>query len=218
MKKRILFLALLLVMLTMLPTLAMADTLWVNTPNAKSVNLRMGPSMDDAVLVRVPYGEPVEVIYDFVGSSYFHCQYQQYDGYIQASYLSDFRPDTPRPFPQPTKRPGPKPTRNPDHANPTVKSISYNKFQPELYLATVVPSNPSSFVNMRWAPDKSVKVQDIYYNAQTLLVIAENGTWSQVYDLENHKSGFMMSSFLRYYAAYDEGSYGFGAPSPLVEN
>ena len=190
MKKRIRLFSLLLVTLIMLPTLAFADTKWVETPNGKSVNMRVGPSMDDAVLTRVPYAAAVDVIYDLLGSSYLHCEYKGYNGYIQARYLADYEPE----------RQGP--------------SISYNKFKPTLYLATVVPSNPSSYVNMRWAPDKGVKVQDIYYNAQILLVLAEDGTWSQVYDFENHKSGFMMSSFLRYYAPYDEGSVGSVGQSP----
>ena len=205
MKKRIRLFSLLLVTLIMLPTLAFADTKWVETPIGKSVNMRVGPSMDDAVLTRVPYAAAVDVIYDLLGSSYLHCEYKGYNGYIQARYLADYEPERQGPSPAPTKKPS--------SGKPST-SISYNKFKPTLYLATVVPSNPSSYVNMRWAPDKGVKVQDIYYNAQILLVLAEDGTWSQVYDFENHKSGFMMSSFLRYYAPYDEGSVGSVGQSP----
>ncbi|MEG0901929.1 MAG: SH3 domain-containing protein [Clostridia bacterium] len=206
MKKRFLFLALLLISLTLLPTLAMAEnTMWVVTPNGKSVNMRVGPSMDDAVLTRVPFSGIVDVIYDLLDSSYLHCEYKGYNGYIQSRYLADYEPEWPDP-------PSPNPTKKPTPPAPHEQGISYNKFKPALYLASVVPSNPSSFVNMRWAPNKSTKVQQIYYNAQTLLVIAENGTWSQVYDMENHKSGFMMSSFLRYYAPYDDGAIGLVGP------
>ena len=133
MKKRIRLFSLLLVTLIMLPTLAFADTKWVETPNGKSVNMRVGPSMDDAVLTRVPYAAAVDVIYDLLGSSYLHCEYKGYNGYIQARYLADYEPERQGPSPAPTKKPS--------SGKPST-SISYNKFKPTLYHATVVPSIP----------------------------------------------------------------------------
>ena len=75
-------------------------------------------------------------------------------------------------------------------------TISYKNFVPAYYTATVKPSNPSGYVNMRWAPSKSTAVQQIYYAGETLQVIADNGTWCQVYDTSRNICGFMMKQFL----------------------
>ena len=58
------------------------------------------------------------------------------------------------------------------------------------------PSNPSGYVNMRWAPSKSTSVHEVYYAGETLQVIADNGTWCQVYDTSRNICGFMMKQFL----------------------
>ena len=75
-------------------------------------------------------------------------------------------------------------------------AISYKGFTPAYYTATVKPSNPSGYVNMRWAPSKSTSVHEVYYAGDMLQVIADNGTWCQVYDTSRNICGFMMKQFL----------------------
>lgn len=174
-----------------LPMVSRAETQWVVTPNHRSANLRSGPSMDYPVLAQIPYRTPVDVIYDIVGSSYAHCIANGQEGYIAWDLLADYEPEQPLPTPKKTATPPAEGAASP----------SFKGFKPALYEATVMPSNPSAFVNLRWTPSKNATVQDIYYQGQTLLVISENGIWSQVYDAQKHRSGFMMSSFLRYQPA-----------------
>ena len=75
-------------------------------------------------------------------------------------------------------------------------TISFKGFASTYYTASVRPSTPSGYVNMRWAPSKSTAVQQIYYAGETLQVIADNGTWCQVYDTSRNICGFMMKQFL----------------------
>lgn len=49
---------------------------------------------------------------------------------------------------------------------------------------------------MRWAPSKSTSVHEVYYAGDMLQVIADNGTWCQVYDTSRNICGFMMKQFL----------------------
>ncbi len=186
----------LLLLLLLLPSLALAQTMYVVTPNKKSVNMRSGPTLEDPVIVQIPYGEAVTNHNDFVGSSFLHCSYKGHNGYIMARYLSTAKP---KPTPKPVN-PTPKPTAQP--------TSMFDGFAPQVYLASVKPSNPSTYVNLRWGPSKSTPVQCVYYAGQTLLVLASNGSWCQVYDLNSHVSGFMMSSFLVYSSPYDPGAVG----------
>ena len=80
--------------------------------------------------------------------------------------------------------------------HPPSTAISYKGFTPAYYTATVKPSNPSGYVNMRWAPSKSTSVHEVYYAGDMLQVIADNGTWCQVYDTSRNICGFMMKQFL----------------------
>ena len=79
----------------------------------------------------------------------------------------------------------------------------FANFTPCYYAAAVRPSSPGGFVHMRWAPSKMQPIQTDYYNGDVLLVIAENGEWSQVYDEQTHAGGFMMTAYLEsvYYPA-----------------
>ncbi len=74
--------------------------------------------------------------------------------------------------------------------------INYKKFTPAYYKVMVVPT--STFVNLRWSPskDSAGNIQDRLFYGQMLWVLANNGSWSQVYDAENHRGGFVQSSFL----------------------
>lgn len=157
-------------------------TMYVSTSNGKSLNVRDYPSKDGNVISTIPYGKAVDVDEGFVGSSWVHVYLSGTDGYCMARYLSTTQPG-----------PKPQPTRT---ATPTQSSSLYDYFTSCYYTATVQPSSPGGFVHLRWAPSKNQPVQRDYYNGSELVVIAQNGTWCQVYDEVNEASGFMMAQFL----------------------
>ena len=84
--------------------------------------------------------------------------------------------------------------------------ISWYTVSPVRPLYGTRPSTPSGYVNMRWAPSKSTAVHEVYYSGDTLQVIADNGTWCQVYDASRNICGFMMKQFLTILSFGGEGS------------
>jgi uncharacterized protein YraI len=185
MKKRALgiFFSLVLLGSFILAAPALATTMYVYTSNGKNLNVRDYPSKDGNVISSLPYGSAVDVDDGFVGSSWAHIYLSGVEGYCMYRYLVSYQPG-----------PKPKPTNT---ATPTQSSDLYSGFTECNYNADVQPSSPGGFVHMRWAPSKNQRVHQDYYNGDTLLVIAQNGTWCQVYDEANNRSGFMMASFLR---------------------
>ena len=156
---------------------AYADAMvyYVNTANKKSLNMRSSTDLGNNILTSIPNGAAV-VVYEFLNSStWAHIGYGGRDGYVMTRYLSLTPPST-----QPS----------------TAESLSFKDFKSTYYLASVKPSTPSGYVNMRWAPSKSTAVHDIYYSGSTLQVIAESKTWCQVYDTQKNICGFMMKEFL----------------------
>lgn len=142
---------------------AYADAMvyYVNTANKKSLNMRSSTDLGNNILTSIPNGAAV-VVYEFLNSNtWAHIGYGGRDGYVMTRYLSLTPPST-----QPS----------------TTESLSFKDFKSTYYLASVKPSTPSGYVNMRWAPSKSTAVHDIYYSGSTLQVIAESKTWCQVYD------------------------------------
>lgn len=156
---------------------AYADAMvyYVNTANKKSLNMRSSTDLGNNILTSIPNGAAV-VVYEFLNSNtWAHIGYGGRDGYVMTRYLSLTPPST-----QPS----------------TAESLSFKDFKSTYYLASVKPSTPSGYVNMRWAPSKSTAVHDIYYSRSTLQVIAESKTWCQVYDTQKNICGFMMKEFL----------------------
>ena len=156
---------------------AYADAMiyYVNTANKKSLNMRSSTDLGNNILTSIPNGAAV-VVYEFLNSNtWAHIGYGGRDGYVMTRYLSLTPPST-----QPS----------------TAESLSFKDFKSTYYLASVKPSTPSGYVNMRWAPSKSTAVHDIYYSGSTLQVIAESKTWCQVYDTQKNICGFMMKEFL----------------------
>ena len=156
---------------------AYADAMvyYVNTANKKSLNMRSSTDLGNNILTSIPNGAAV-VVYEFLNSNtWAHIGYGGRDGYVMTRYLSLTPPST-----QPS----------------TAESLSFKDFKSTYYLASVKPSTPSGYVNMRWAPSKSTAVHDIYYSGSTLQVIAESKTWCQVYDTQKNICGFIRKEFL----------------------
>lgn len=148
---------------------------YVNTANKKPLNMRSSTDLGNNLITTIPNGTAV-VVYEFLNSNtWAHIGYGGQDGFVMTRYLSLSQPST---------------------DSGAAETISFKDFKATYYLASVKPSTPSGYVNMRWAPSKSTAVHDIYYAGSTLQVIAETQTWCQVYDTQKNICGFMMKSFL----------------------
>lgn len=200
MKKFFCVMTLFALLLTAAPVGALAETMYVDTPNHKSVNLRADMSTDSEILCSVPYRKAVEVLDQLYGSSWVSCSYNGYYGYIMERYLSYERP-----APAPTATKKPKPTPKPTARPKPVDNSLYGGFAPAYYNAVVVPSTPGGFVNMRWAPSKKAPVFNIYYANSELEVFYANDTWCQVYDPGSMTFGYMMRPFLNYVSPINAG-------------
>lgn len=194
--KKNLPLALLCLLLALTPALAMAETMYVTSNNGGNVNLRSGPSTDDDVVISVAFGQPVEVIEMMPGSPWVNVNYNGNFGYIMMRYLSYEQP-VPPPVPNPNPGPAPKPNPNPADANAKYLKELFGGFQSAGFDAVVVPSTPTTYVNLRWAPTQSAPVRSQYWAGTVLRVISQNAAWSEVYDPQTGTYGYMMSRFLR---------------------
>lgn len=109
------------------------------------------------------------------------------------------------PYPNPPPNPIPYPDGGETYLEAALSEI-FSGFATTGYGALVVPSTPSTYVNLRWAPTESAPVRAQYWAGATLTVLTQNGTWSEVFDYETSTHGFMMSEFLTPF-------YGQGAES-----
>lgn len=160
---------------------------WVKTANGKTVNARRTPTTNaDNIIYELPYGFKVMIIGYEKNAQWALCDIGNgVNAYIMTRYLSRTNPGK-----KPTPTVTPQPTAKPE----TIDYSSFRYVTP--YTAYVRPSSPTGFVNMRWAPSKSVQVIAIYYQGSPLTVIAQGHNWCQVRDEVNGFTGFMMSSFL----------------------
>ena len=156
--------------------------LYVNTANGKSLNLRARPSTDGEILTSLPNGTSVTLFW-YEDSAWAYVAYRSYYGFCMIRHLSEQPGSTAAAAPAPS-------------AADTDPSKMYDHFKMVNYSVSVKPSNPTGFVNMRWAPSKAADVQCIYYANTVLRVLATNGTWSQVYDTQTNQCGFMMNAYL----------------------
>ena len=184
MKNRALAVLLAVVMVAILLPVTQAfasSTMYVSTSNGKSLNLRDYPSKDGNVITSIPYGAKVDSC-EYYDSAWSAVSYKGYYGYCMTRYLSSTKPSS-KPTPTPTPSSG-------------GASLSFRNFMDVNYYASVRPSTPSGFVNLRWAPSKSVDIRSTYYAGYSLRVLAQDETWAQVLDETNGICGFMMRSYL----------------------
>ena len=191
-RKRISFLlALMMAAMLCTPVFALASTniFYVDTANHKTLNMRSACYRGDNIIASIPYRAEVTVYQFLEGDTWALVEYNGQTGYVMTRYLS-----------------GTRPSSGGSTGGGSSSSISYKDFIPTYYTASVKPSTPSGYVNMRWAPSKSTAVHEVYYSGDTLQVIADNGTWCQVYDASRNICGFMMKQFLTILSFGGEGS------------
>ena len=184
-KKKLFVTILLTAVLALACTSAMALTMYVSTPNGKTVNLR---DANSNLLLRVPNKSAVSVTNTSTyvlaeGYPCYFCSYNGTKGYIQCRYLTTASPV-----------PTVSPTSNPSASS--IYTAAFKGFSQTYYYVTANPTRPTGFVNMRWAPSMDAPVIGIYYMGSELRVIAQNDTWAQVYDESKGVCGFMMRQYL----------------------
>lgn len=207
MKKTIVLL--LCLTLLALPVASLAELMYVTSRDGGGVHMRSGPSTDDDVITTIPFGRQVDVNTGFVDNpNWSAIDYNGRSGYMMNRYLTDRQP-TP-PAPAPTQKPsGGGGGGSSDTSLERSLGQVFSGFTHGEYQASVAPSTPTTFVNMRWAPTKSAPVRGQYWSGNLLNVLSHNGSWSEVYDPTTGTSGYMMTSFLT-------PSYGGGAQTGNV--
>lgn len=190
--KKTISLMLCLLVLFLAPVAALAETMYVKTESGTGVHLRTGPSTDYDIMETVPYGAAVEVVEMLYGSAWVNVAHNGNYGYMMMRYLSY---DKPTPAPSPTKKPSGGGGGGSSSEEAMMKRV-FSGFNESRYEAVVVPSTPSGFVNLRWAPTKSAPVRSQYWAGGILQVKARNSEWSEVYDPATDMHGFMMTYFL----------------------
>lgn len=175
--------ALVCLLALLLPACALgATSYYVKTANGKSLNLRSDCGTDADIIAQIPYGAAVEV-FEFTESDYWaFVEYKGKRGYCMTRYLTRTKPSSSG--------------SGSSGSSSTGSSESFKAFKKADYVAVVVPSTPSSYVNLRWMPSKTAAVQATYRAGDTLLVLSQSSHWCQVYDAENGLCGFMMRNFL----------------------
>ena len=171
-----------------IPMTAMANaaSMFVYTSNHKTLNMRSSMVTGaNNVVAHVPYGAEIDVL-QLVNSTWAKCQYNNQVGYCMRRYLVTS-----------------KPANNNNNSNnggsstdATLSNSMFNGMQACYYTATVRPTHPTGFVNMRWAPSTAAKIHGRYYSNARLVVMAQNNRWCQVLDESTNTMGFMMRSFL----------------------
>lgn len=153
---------------------ASATTYYVTGNN---VRLRVGPGTDYEIADHVSYGHAIDVVW--TGNGWAEVVWGSMGNlYISTKYISRNKPNS---------------GNNSNNSVP-VTSNSYKNFKNVNYYVIVNPKN--TYVNMRWEASKASEVRRIYYYGTRLRVLAENGSWCQVYDEATNEVGFIMKSLL----------------------
>ena len=143
--------------------------------------MRSRPNTNGKILTTIPNGAAVTLFW-YENNSWAYVAYRSYFGFCMTRHLTEAAPGSSKPAAA--------------EADP---NKMYKGFKHVRYDVAVRPSNPSGFVNMRWAPSKSAEVQCIYYADTVLQVLSTNGVWSQVYDALTDQCGFIMNEYLNKY-------------------
>ncbi len=202
MTKRLLSLALIAMMLVMFIPAAQASwTMFVSPSSGSTVNLREAPSTDSKLLVQVPYGTPVTVVYVSNGWAYIDYNIGSIGyGYMMVKYLSNNY-----------IAPGPANMKKTNNTSSQQQSSSqktgngdlavhyqnmneqFRSFRLVLNHFTVYgkPERASGWSNLRFAPnEKATLIRQVRRN-DMLTVIGETDRWYQVEDPTTGKVGYI---------------------------
>ena len=164
---------------------AFAATMYVDTANHKTLNLRSHEN--DKVIAQIPYRAAVEVHSFFQSDTCANVTYNGKSGWVYTRYLSWNRP---------AKASSVNTTKSTQSTTAAGTNVFSGMKKVTAYDAVVQPGTPTGYVNLRWAPTKNSKIRTTRYNGDMLRVIAENKSWAQVMDDTTGECGFMRKSFL----------------------
>lgn len=191
MKKRIIiFLLIAGILLAMLAPGAMAAgmTKYVYTRNSLPLNVRAWPSLNSALLGKIPNGTAVTVENYTTDYNWAVIRFNGQTAYVMTQYLVDGSPVDPTPAPV-------YPGGNVQTIISTMESEfrTYRVVNP--YTVLVKPLRASGWVNLRYVPSTEMgHVEKMYANTQ-LTVIAETANWLQVRKNDTGVTGYVMREY-----------------------
>lgn len=184
--KKMMIMVLALILMVAISATAFATTYYIKTNSGTYVNVRAGRGTNYDKIGTLPYGDMIDVVNIKDGWAKFNYGSYGY-GYVSANFISKNQPG---PVTRTTT------TSSTSSAGTFDMVSSYKNFTKVQYYAVVQPSTSSNNINLRWAPSKSAPIMGLRRAGYELRVIAENGSWCQVYDEKTGESGFMMKQFL----------------------
>lgn len=199
MKKRLIFAALLVLLLAAVASAALAEkTMYVYTKNGKSLYVRSSmTTKEDNIRGSLPYGTKVTA-YGDGSTGWYLIDYDDYgDSYVMARYLVSYKP---APF-DPGKSEAPssagdeldtKAASTVVQMNTLVQSVRFV----EPYAVTVRPSRASGWVYLRWFPSRNAESLATFSSDYQLNVVAELKDWYQVEDPQTGRTGFVYKSYI----------------------
>lgn len=170
---------------------ALASTMYVDTANHKTLNLRSYEN--DKVIAQIPYRAAVEVHGFFYSDTCASVTYNGQVGWVYTRHLSWNRPAKVS-AKSSTNTTG---TSYKASASETVASVFTGMKKVTAYEAVVQPGTPTGYVNLRWAPSKKAAIHGVRYLGNSVRVIAENKYWAQVIDNKSGECGYMLKKFLK---------------------
>ena len=162
-------------------TVALADTMYIDTPTGSSANLRSGPSTETDICGELPDGTEVEVldtdgIWSRIGN-------ESSSAWIMARYLSS-EPDAN------------KAETEPQEAE-SVAELDFSSFKVvDPYYTYIQAALPGAFVNLRWAPSRNAAVAHRINDGGEVIVYSVGDGWSQIMDAESGYISFVQSEYL----------------------
>ena len=200
MKKTVAFVLVLILAMSCLSMFSAASadqTLWVKTPNGKTVN---GRDRNSEVITRLPYGTKV-TMYD--EEDYWAiCRGPGFsEGWIMETFLVDYNPGKYQGADAGTSGSksgtSQKKTTVSDSAlgSQTVDGLN-SQYKTFTYLATpytvkVVPDTKTGTARLRWGPSKFATLVTYLESGHQLTVLASNKSWLMVRDDASGKIGYI---------------------------
>lgn len=185
-RKLALLCAVIMLITVSIPMAALANMQYryVYTANGKSLNQRSAPiSQANNKIANIPYGAKVAVDSYVNNNTWAYVEYNGRWGYVMTRYLVRNEPSA-------------KPASTSTSGNNTSHVGEYNGFAAASYTASIRPSAPGGFVNLRWGPSKADSIQARMVDGQAVEVLSQNSSWAQIRVIETGTVGFVMRSFL----------------------
>ena len=180
MTKRLLSLALIAMMLVMfIPSAQASWTMYVSPAQGSTVNLREAPSTESRLLIQVPYGPPVTVVYVSNGWAYIDYNVGSIGyGYIMVKYLTN---DYVAPGPNNQKKSsGSSSQKSGGQTSSSDLAVHYQNMNEQFRSFRLVdrpftvygkPERATGWVNLRYAPDdKAELIRRVRQNEQLTVI------------------------------------------------